>query len=67
MNQPIPISAAAKGLSFSTLIVADRWYASRKLCSNCGYKLASLDLGIRQWTCPACHLQHDRDVTRPSI
>jgi putative transposase len=44
------------------LIVADRWYASSKLCSNCGYKLASLDLGSRQWTCPACHVVHDRDV-----
>lgn len=45
-----------------TLIVADRWYASSKLCSNCGYKLASLDLGTRQWACPACHVEHDRDV-----
>jgi putative transposase len=45
-----------------TLIVADRWYASSKLCSNCGYKLASLDLGSRQWVCPACDVQHDRDV-----
>jgi putative transposase len=44
------------------LIVADRWYASSKLCSNCGYKLASLDLGTRQWACPACHVLHDRDV-----
>jgi putative transposase len=44
------------------LIVADRWYASSKLCSNCGYKLASLDLGTRQWTCPACQVVHDRDV-----
>jgi putative transposase len=44
------------------LIVANRWYASSKLCSNCGYKLASLDLGTRQWTCPACHVHHDRDV-----
>jgi putative transposase len=44
------------------LIVADRWYASSKLCSNCGYKLASLDLGTRQWTCPACRVDHDRDV-----
>jgi len=45
-----------------TLIVADRWYASSKLCSNCGYTLASLDLGTRQWTCPACQVVHDRDV-----
>jgi putative transposase len=45
-----------------TLIVADRWYASSKLCSNCRYKLASLDLGTRQWTCPACHVHHERDV-----
>jgi putative transposase len=44
------------------LILADRWYASSRLCSNCGYKLASLDLGTRQWACPACHVHHDRDV-----
>jgi putative transposase len=45
-----------------TLIVADRWYASSKLCSTCGYKLASLHLGARQWVCPACYVHHDRDV-----
>src|SRR6185369_9055912 len=26
------------------------------------YILASLDLGTRQWTCPACGAQHDRDI-----
>ncbi|WP_332877337.1 zinc ribbon domain-containing protein [Massilia sp. S19_KUP03_FR1] len=43
-------------------MVADRWYASSELCSNCGYKLASLDLGSRQWVCSAFDVHHDRDV-----
>jgi putative transposase len=45
-----------------SLIVADRWYASSKRCSDCGHKLDELDLGVRQWICPDCHTCHDRDV-----
>lgn len=45
-----------------SVIVADRWDASSKLCSNCGYKLETLDLGMRQWVCPVCQSHHDRDV-----
>jgi putative transposase len=44
------------------VVVADRWYASSKTCSACGYKLEMLDLGMRQWTCQGCGLSHDRDV-----
>ncbi|MFK7160423.1 RNA-guided endonuclease TnpB family protein [Marinospirillum sp. MEB164] len=44
------------------LVVADRWFASSKTCSNCGDKLESLSLSVRQWTCPACGKNHDRDV-----
>ena len=43
-------------------LVADRWFPSSKLCSCCGYRLESLDLGTRQWTCPGCKASHDRDV-----
>ena len=44
------------------VVVADRWFASSKTCSNCGDKLESLSLSVRQWTCPACGKNHDRDV-----
>jgi putative transposase len=45
-----------------TLIVADRWCPSSKTCSVCGFLLARLDLGTRQWTCPGCGTRHDRDI-----
>jgi putative transposase len=43
-------------------VVADRWYPSSKTCSHCSYRLEALGLGQRQWTCPGCATQHDRDV-----
>ncbi len=47
-----------------TLVVADRFFASSKTCSNskCGHRLASLPLSLRQWTCPCCGALHDRDL-----
>ena len=42
--------------------VADRFYASSKTCSACGHKLEALPLSVREWTCPACGVVHDRDV-----
>ncbi|HEU5418049.1 MAG TPA: RNA-guided endonuclease TnpB family protein, partial [Streptosporangiaceae bacterium] len=50
-----------------TLAVADRWFPSSKTCSACGFVLAELDLGTRQWTCPACGTRHDRDVIAKNI
>jgi len=44
------------------IIVADRWFASSKTCSACGHKLDVLPLSVRQWTCPACGVPHERDV-----
>jgi putative transposase len=44
------------------LVVLGRWYPSSKTCSACGYLLAELSLGTRQWTCPSCGARHDRDV-----
>ena len=40
----------------------NRFYPSSKTCSNCGYKLESLSLGIRYWICPDCNTTHDRDI-----
>lgn len=39
-----------------------RWFPSSKTCSSCGHKLAKLDLGTREWTCPSCGTHHDRDL-----
>ncbi len=44
------------------LIVISRWYPSSKTCSACGHLQAQLSLSARQWTCPCCGAQHDRDV-----
>lgn len=40
----------------------DKFYPSSKTCSCCGFKLESLPLSIRAWTCPNCKTSHDRDV-----
>lgn len=45
-----------------TLIKIDRWYPSSKRCFDCGYIHETLDLSIREWTCPECHIHHDRDL-----
>ena len=47
------------------VVVADQWFASSKTCSDCGYRLDSLPLSVRQWTCPACGVEHDRDGNAP--
>lgn len=40
----------------------DRFFPSSKTCSCCGFKLETLDRGCEEWTCPACHTHHDRDL-----
>jgi len=37
------------------------FFASSKLCSECGYKKDDLTLDVREWTCPVCGTHHDRD------
>ncbi len=44
------------------LVVIDRFYPSTKLCSNCGYKNKDLTLKDRNWCCPKCSTEHDRDL-----
>jgi len=43
------------------IIKADRFYASSKTCSMCGYKNNQLTLSVRKWQCPVCKTIHDRD------
>lgn len=44
-----------------TLIKADRFYPSSKMCNSCK-ELMKLELSDRKWTCPACGETHDRDI-----
>jgi putative transposase len=46
----------------SELIIADRFYASSKTCSNCGCKKIDLTLADRIFNCDNCSFSIDRDL-----
>jgi putative transposase len=39
----------------------NKWYASTKTCSHCGYKNDEITLETREWYCPNCNTYHLRD------
>ena len=43
------------------LIEIGRFFPSSKTCSGCGYLMDELSLDIREWDCPNCNTDHDRD------
>jgi len=43
------------------LVKAPQFYASSKFCSGCGAKKTDLNLSDRDWKCPNCGVEHDRD------
>jgi len=43
------------------LIEADKWFASSKTCSFCGFVKKDLLLQEREWDCPNCGRHHNRD------
>ena len=45
-----------------TLVQIDRWYPSSKTCNECGFINQNLTLNDREWTCPRCNVEHDRDL-----
>ena len=45
-----------------TVIKIDRFFPSSKTCSNCGFIKDNLTLKEREWTCPKCGIEHDRDL-----
>ena len=45
----------------SSIIKADRFFPSSKLCHLCGWKNSDLTLSMRNWECPKCNTNHDRD------
>jgi putative transposase len=58
-RRQLEYKAAMRG---GQVVVADRFFASSKICSACGHKLEDLSLSVREWTCPNCGSVHDRDV-----
>ena len=44
------------------IIKIDKWFPSSQICSECGHTDGKKSLDIREWTCPICHTQHDRDI-----
>ena len=43
------------------IVTADRFFASSKTCSECGWVNENLKLSDRQWVCLDCGCVHDRD------
>jgi putative transposase len=44
------------------LVKINRFYPSSKTCNCCGYINSSLKLSDRNWTCPVCNTELDRDI-----
>ena len=44
------------------VVLIDKFYPSSKTCLCCGYKNNDLKLSDRNWQCPHCGEQHDRDL-----
>lgn len=65
----IPLAEIKKVLRYKCnwqnkkLITINRYYPSSQICSRCGYQNKLLkNLKIRNWTCPSCGAEHDRDI-----
>jgi len=44
------------------LLKIDRFAPSSKRCGCCGYIVPTMPLSVRNWQCPDCNTNHDRDV-----
>ena len=44
-----------------TVIEADKWFASSKTCSKCGFVYKDLSLSDRVFNCPSCGFEIDHD------
>ena len=48
--------------NWCNLIIANRWYPSTQICSNCGKQPEDkIKLSVRDWKCNYCNKEHNRD------
>lgn len=59
LKRQIQYKANWNGVKF---VLADRWFASSKICSGCGSKKEKLKLSERIYVCDECGLVIDRDL-----
>jgi putative transposase len=45
-----------------TLLQIGQFEPSTKICSNCGHHNPDLELHHKNWSCPHCGVNHDRDI-----
>lgn len=45
-----------------TILRIGQFEPSTKICSICGYYNEKLTLAVREWQCPDCKTNHDRDI-----
>ncbi len=58
IRQQLEYKAQAVG---GQVVKVDRWFASSKICSACGEQVPQLSLTVREWICPSCGAEHERD------
>ena len=44
------------------LVAIDRWFPSSKRCNSCGHIVEKMPLNVREWQCPKCGVNHERDI-----
>lgn len=45
-----------------SVVAIDQYFPSSRRCSCCGFTMKNMPLDIRQWLCPECGADHDRDI-----
>ncbi len=45
-----------------TVVKIDKFYPSSQRCHDCGHIMPKMPLNVREWTCPECGNEHDRDI-----
>lgn len=45
-----------------SLVAIDQFFPSSKRCSCCGFMMKKMPLDVRNWHCPECGADHDRDI-----
>lgn len=49
-------------LTYKTTLIKVSTKNTSKTCFDCGYVNPKVVLGVKQWICPVCGVNHDRDV-----